>query len=100
MKNKHSSTTARGGRRPTQGEGSIELSRAILRWANRGLPRIDFLSETSKALLDFSGCDAVEVRLSDGDLHYRWEATRRRACLERLRRRLQLPRLADRDSRA
>jgi hypothetical protein len=30
----------------------------------------------------------------------RWEATRRRACVERLRRRLQLPRLADRDPRA
>lgn len=27
--------------------------------------------------MEFSGCDAVEVRLSHGDLHYRWEATRR-----------------------
>jgi signal transduction histidine kinase len=27
--------------------------------------------------MDSSGCDAVEVRLSHGELHYRWEATRR-----------------------
>jgi signal transduction histidine kinase len=27
-------------------------------------------------LLDFSGCDGLEIRLSDGSLHYRWEATR------------------------
>jgi signal transduction histidine kinase len=27
--------------------------------------------------LDFSGSDAIEIRLNDGDLHYRWEAARR-----------------------
>ncbi|MDY7108730.1 MAG: ATP-binding protein [Planctomycetota bacterium] len=58
-------------------EDSLRLSRTILRFANRGLPRVDFLREVSQVLLDFSGCDAVEVRLSHGGLHYRWEATRR-----------------------
>jgi len=63
--------------RPGRVEDSIRLSRTILHSANRGLPRMDFLREISQVLLDFSGCDAVEVRLSDGDLHYRWEASRR-----------------------
>jgi len=58
-------------------EDSVRLSREILHWANRGLPRTDFLREVSKVLMDFTGCDAVEIRLSDGDLHYRWEAARR-----------------------
>ena len=65
------------GCRPMRIEDSVRLSRTILHWANRGLPRIDFLREVSRVLMDFIGCDAVEVRLSDGDLHYRWEATRR-----------------------
>lgn len=58
-------------------EDSVKLSREILHWANRGLPRTDFLREVSKVLMDFTGCDAVEIRLNDDDLHYRWEATRR-----------------------
>ena len=58
-------------------EDSVKLSRDILHWANRGLPRTDFLREVSNVLMDFTGCDAVEIRLSDGDLHYRWEAARR-----------------------
>ena len=58
-------------------EDNLRLSRAILHCANRGLPRTEFLGIVSKLILDFSGCDAVEVRLNDGDLHYRWEATRR-----------------------
>jgi len=55
----------------------VRLSREILHCANRGLPRMDFLREVSTMLMDASGCDAIEVRLNDGDLHYRWEATRR-----------------------
>ncbi|MBU0718548.1 MAG: hypothetical protein KJ749_09895, partial [Planctomycetes bacterium] len=58
-------------------EDSVRLSRAILHCANRGLPRIEFLREISQVLLDFSDGDAIEVRLNDGDLHYRWVATRR-----------------------
>ncbi len=50
------------------------LSRRILRYANRGVPRIEFLREVSKKLLEFTGCDAIELRLNDGDFHYRWKA--------------------------
>jgi signal transduction histidine kinase len=37
------------------------------------------MREVSQVLMGFSGCDAVEVRLSDGDLHYRLESTQRPA---------------------
>ncbi|HEX7401217.1 MAG TPA: hypothetical protein VF369_03475, partial [candidate division Zixibacteria bacterium] len=37
------------------------LSQRILGYANRGLPRIDFVHEVLKMLIDFSGCDAVEI---------------------------------------
>jgi two-component system NtrC family sensor kinase len=63
--------------RSLRAQDSVLLSRTILHSANRGLPRMDFLLDVSDVLLEFSGCDAVEVRLSDGDLHYRWEASRR-----------------------
>jgi len=66
-----------GKRRPIRAEDTAGLSRAISDCANRGLPRIHFMREVSRLLLDFCGCDAIEMRLHDGDLHYRWEATRR-----------------------
>jgi two-component system NtrC family sensor kinase len=53
------------------------LSQAILRCANRHLGKLEFLREVSKVLMEYCACDAIEVRLSDRDLHYRWEATRR-----------------------
>ncbi len=68
---------APGRRQPIRAEDSVRLSQAILHCANRGLPRADFLREVSELLLGFAGCDAIEVRLNDGDLHYRWEAARR-----------------------
>ncbi len=55
-----------------QAKGIIELSRRILHYANRGDPRISFLREISTMLLDFSGCDGLELRLSEGKLHYHW----------------------------
>jgi signal transduction histidine kinase len=58
-------------------EEGARLSRAILRRANRGLTKTDFLREVSSVLLDFCDCDAIELRLFEGDLHYRWEAARR-----------------------
>lgn len=70
-------TSAPAKRSPIRVEDSVRLSRAILHCANRGLPRVEFLREISQVLLDFSGSDAIEVRLNDGGLHYRWEATRR-----------------------
>ncbi|UCD75547.1 MAG: hypothetical protein JSV91_01255 [Phycisphaerales bacterium] len=68
---------ASGGRRLMRVEDSLELSRTILHCSKQGLSRTDFLQEVSEALLDLSGCDSVEMRLSDGGLHYRWETTRR-----------------------
>jgi len=53
-----------------------DLSERILRYGNRGGPRIDFLREVSGLLLDSSGADALELRLTHEDLHYRWTCTR------------------------
>ena len=57
-------------------EGFRALSHQILSYANRGLPRIDFAREVSKVLLDFSGCDTVELRLKRGDKYYLCQARR------------------------
>jgi len=76
MKSDGSETSGLGGCRPRRVEDSVWLSRTISHCASRSLTRTDFLREVSKVLMDFSGCDAVEVRLNDGDLHYLWEATR------------------------
>lgn len=46
------------------------LSHQILHYANQGLPRIDFAREVSKTLIDFSGCDALELRLKRSDKYY------------------------------
>jgi two-component system NtrC family sensor kinase len=59
-----------------QSEGA-QLSQAILRCANRCLGKLEFLREVSNAVFDFCACDAIEVRLSDRDLHYRWQAEQR-----------------------
>ena len=59
------------------------LARAILECAKGGLRRCEFWHAVSQVLLDFSGCDALEVRLSDGELHYAWEAAQRPATEER-----------------
>jgi signal transduction histidine kinase len=52
------------------------LSNRILLFANRGLPRIDFVREISKMLIDISRCDAVELRLKRGEKYYRCEMVR------------------------
>jgi two-component system NtrC family sensor kinase len=65
---------ARGTGQPNTFSG---VARRILRYANRGLPRVDFLRRVSKVLMEFSGCDAVELRLKDPELQYSWEAFRR-----------------------
>jgi len=51
------------------------LSQRILRYANRGAARIEFLTGISTVLLEFLQCDGVELRLRDPDLHYKWEFT-------------------------
>jgi len=45
------------------------LSRKILRYANKDISRIDFVREVSQVLLEFSGCDAVEMLAEDDDLY-------------------------------
>ncbi len=51
------------------------LSRRILKLANRGASRVEFQHEVSKMLIEFSGCDALELRVTEDKLHYRWEVT-------------------------
>ena len=52
------------------------LSHRILHYANRGLPRIDFAREVSKMLVDFSGCDVVEIRLKRREKYFLCQTTR------------------------
>jgi signal transduction histidine kinase len=42
-----------------------------LHYANRGFLRTDFLREISKLILDFSGCDTVELHLLERGKNYR-----------------------------
>ncbi len=58
------------------GEEFRTLSHRMLKYANRGLPRVDFAREVSRMLIDFSGCDALELRLKRSDKYYRCEAKR------------------------
>jgi hypothetical protein len=53
------------------------LSQEILRHVSSGVCRVDFLREISETLLDFSECDAVELRVGSGDQCFRCEATHR-----------------------
>ena len=50
------------------------LSNRILTLANKGTPRMDFLQEVAKILLDFSGCEAIEMWLNEENRFYRFEA--------------------------
>jgi signal transduction histidine kinase len=59
-------------RQPRQADDFAALSQRVLRYANRGAARMAFLTEISGMLLEFSKCDAVEMRLQSPDLHYRW----------------------------
>ncbi len=43
------------------------LSRSIFEYANRALPRVDFLNEISLMLVRFFECDAVELWLKEGE---------------------------------
>ncbi|MBZ5623869.1 MAG: hypothetical protein LAQ69_34975 [Acidobacteriia bacterium] len=59
--------------RPSQPDKWAVLSQRILRYSNRGTARIPFLTEISTILLEFLEWDAIELRLQDPDLSYRWE---------------------------
>jgi signal transduction histidine kinase len=67
----------------SQTDNFAALSQNILRSANRGAARIEFLTEISTILLDFLDVDAMELRLRDRDLSYRWEFALRPARLSR-----------------
>ncbi len=52
------------------------LSHQILQYANQGLLRPHFQQEVSKMIIDFSGCDAVELWLKGHDKYFRCRANR------------------------
>lgn len=55
---------------------ACELSRRILRIANQGVSRADFLRHVSEMLRDFTRCDALEIWLVGPELKCRWELVR------------------------
>lgn len=52
------------------------LSNHIVHLSVRGLLRIDFLNEASRILMEFSGCDSVEMWLRERGKYYCGEITR------------------------
>ncbi|MFC1724932.1 ATP-binding protein [candidate division KSB1 bacterium] len=50
------------------------FARKKLRLAYEATPRIEFLKEFSKILIDYSGINSTEIWLRDGSLFYRWTA--------------------------
>lgn len=52
------------------------ISNRILYFASRGVLRYDFMREVANILMDFSGCDAVELRLKAHDKCYCFEIER------------------------
>lgn len=59
---------------PNMAEDFRVVARKILRYANRGLPLIDFLREISKMLIEFSQCDEIEMRFKKGAKYYHCKA--------------------------
>jgi signal transduction histidine kinase len=71
--NKPSETHARG--RATRVPFRFrELLHKLLFLATRGVPRPEFLRQASSALLEFSGCDSVELRVEEAGKHCRARA--------------------------
>jgi len=54
---------------PVLNDGIKNLSHQILEFANRGIPRVDFLRQIFKLLSDFSQCDILELWLSEGNIY-------------------------------
>jgi two-component system NtrC family sensor kinase len=44
----------------------FDLSSRMLGWANKEIPRIAFLEEMMKTLMEFSVCDSIEMWINDG----------------------------------
>jgi signal transduction histidine kinase len=71
------------------------LAGRILSYANQGPPRLDFLSETSRMILEVCGCEGIEIRCQDEGLAYWWELQRSgRSCFEKADRQLVTSRYA------
>ncbi len=51
----------------------LNLTHRVMHFAFQGLLRVDFLREVSQILLEFSGCDAVEMWLKERGKFYRSE---------------------------
>jgi signal transduction histidine kinase len=51
------------------------LSEWLHRYANSNVPRVDFLCKITRRLLDFSGCDAIELRVKKDNKCFLCEAT-------------------------
>jgi two-component system NtrC family sensor kinase len=71
-----SDTIQQSGGEPKGGQSFLNLAQDILSYSNRGAPRIPFLREVSRMLLEFSGCDAMELRHRHGEITYRWKSSR------------------------
>ena len=54
------------------------LARQILQHANRGMLRTEFQRAVSKMILDFSGCDAVELWVKEHEKYFRCQAEHHR----------------------
>ena len=59
-------------------DGRLDFSHRILQYASQDRPKLEFLSEVMKLVLEHSGCDAVETRLKDGSDDLRCEAHKER----------------------
>lgn len=57
-------------------KGFLELSRQVMHLANEAIPRVAFLQRLSDLLLQFSGCDSLEL-LTRGQVEYIVRATAR-----------------------
>ena len=73
--NKNQRTSKSSARKPPEDFRSLSIR--ILHYANRGVSLIAFLRQLSKIILEFSGCDAVELRISDTGILYHARAGRR-----------------------
>ena len=61
---------------PLNRETVEDLTNRILHAATRCPPRIEFLREISRMLIEFSGCEVVEMWVEENDIHSRCEAGR------------------------
>ena len=71
-----SNTTSNNELPPKSARDFLSLSRRILDLANQGMVRIEFLRQVAVALVDFSECDRLELRLIERGKLYRCRISR------------------------